>query len=148
MATSRQIAQVMTTLRQLQPAPCFKLLNEAQMGAGAVIRYLREAEGEVSAGNIADFMGVSTARVAVLLRKMAAKGLIVKETSPTDGRVTIVRLSEAGEKTAEAMKENICHRVGQIIDRLGMERMEDFLESVREIATLMQEAPPELDDLL
>lgn len=147
-ATREQIEQVAATLRQLRPAPFFKVLNESQMGIGAVVRYLKETEGEVNAGNIAAFMGVSTARVAVLLKKMAAKGLIVKETAASDGRVTIVRLSETGMQTAAAMEESVCRKIGQVIDRLGVDRMLDFLAMVRDITELAGEDPPDLEGFL
>ena len=141
MATQEEIELICATLRQIHPAPVFKTLNETQVGIGAVIRLLDASRQTVTAGGIAECMGVSTARVAVLLKKMSAKGLIVRENLSTDGRVTVIRLSEAGKQTAIAMEKEVHTRLAQIIDHVGMNRMQEFLATLREITTLTQEFP-------
>lgn len=143
MASQEQIEAVAAAMRKIRPAPLFKLISESQTGIGAVMRYLSDADGEVTAGNIADFMGVSTARVAVLLKKLSAKGLIVKESAASDGRVTIVRLSDTGKQTAEAMRSGVCGKIGEAIDKIGMERMLEFLTIAGEISDI----DPDLKDL-
>lgn len=137
MAALEDIERIASAMRQLHPMPFFQKFNESQAGIGAVMGFLDESKGSVTAGMIAEKLGVSTARVAVLLKKMAAKGLIVKERDAADGRVTIVRFSEAGEKTARAMKANLYSKVGEVIDRVGMERLLEFIAVAREISQIV-----------
>ncbi len=148
MATYEQIEMVATALQKIHPAPFFKKINESQAGIGAVMRYLSESDDEVTAGSIAEFMGVSTARVAVLLKKMAAKGLIVKENAAFDGRVTIVHLSETGKQTALTMRSSMYSRVGEVIDRVGIDRMLEFLAIAAEITEIAPDPHKDLENIL
>lgn len=137
MATQAQIEQVAQALHRVLPAPFFRKVSESQAGTGAVLRFLFETEGDVTAGMIADLMGVSTARVAVLLKKMTVRGLIVKVRAPGDARITIVRLTDQGRGTAQLMRDDMYARVGQVIDKVGMDRAMEFLSIAGEIAEIM-----------
>ena len=143
MATSEQIERILAELRASHPKELYQTMNEDQAGAGAVMRLLHESGETVTAGKIADFMGGSTARVAVLLKKMAARGLIVKETDPQDARVTIVRLSEKGRQSVEAIHTQLCSQIGNVIDKVGMERMLEFVSISRQIHDAL--TPPAIE---
>ena len=75
MATPEQIASILSQLVALHPADCFKPIDTANAGLGAVLRLLYLADQPVTAGTISEKLHVSTARVAVLLKKLVAKGL-------------------------------------------------------------------------
>lgn len=143
MATPEQIESVIFALSSSHPKALFRAMDETQAGIGAVLRLLSDAEGTVTAGKIADFMNVSTARVAVLLKKMAAKDLIVKEAYADDARVTVVRLSQKGEQTAADIRKNIHAHIGVVIDKVGMERILEFAEISKEIQEAMHCPPTE-----
>ena len=133
MATQEQIAQLINLMHETHPARFFDHMDRAQAGIGAVMHILSQAKEPVTAGTIAQVMNVSTARVAVLLKKMEAKGLIVKGGNPLDARVTTVRLSEQGAQMDAAIKERIDCKVGEVIDKVGMERMLEFVSIAKEI---------------
>ena len=143
MATQEQIMQILQLMEQAHPAAFTRRISETSAGIGAVLRLLAKAEGPVSAGKISDAMGVSTARVAVLLKKMASKDLIVKESNPRDARITMVRLSAAGTQTVAALQANLYAEVGAVIDQVGMERMLEFAAIAREIHSIMKGPPLE-----
>ena len=138
MATAQQIEMIVDALRAAHPKALFQAIDETQVGIGAVLRILCESEGPVTAGKIAEDMEVSTARVAVLLKKMVAKNLIVKQTDPADARVTVVRLSEYGKQTVEAMRREIYAQFGAVIDQVGMDRMMEFVAISGEIQNVIQ----------
>lgn len=142
MATQEQITQIAGIFRRLRPAPFLKEINEANAGIGAVMGLLDEAGDGITAGQIAARAGVSTARVAVLLKKMTAKGLILRERDPSDARVTIVRLSDQGRQVADSMREHMFRKVGEVIDQVGYERVLEFFAIVQEIAQIV---PPQCD---
>lgn len=133
MATSEQIELTLKALQAARPKALFCTMDSNQVGIGAVLHLVYESDGTVTAGKIADFMGVSTARVAVLLRKMAAQGLIIKESDAKDARVTVVRLSEQGCERVKAMRANLYAHIGMIIDKVGMSRMQEFITISQEI---------------
>ena len=78
MATPEQIASILSQLVALHPADCFKPIDAANAGLGAVLRLLYLADQPVTAGTISEKLHVSTARVAVLLKKLveAAQGIM------------------------------------------------------------------------
>lgn len=139
MATTEQIEQIVGALQAAHPRELFQTIDETQVGIGAVLRLLYESESTVTAGKIAEFMHVSTARVAVLLKKMTAKDLILKETDPGDARVTVVRLSECGRETIESMRREIYAQFGAVIDKVGMERMLEFVAISQDIQKALKD---------
>lgn len=145
MATKEQIDYIISELPKAYPDNFFKVFNDANTGIGFAIKLLYSAEdNRLSAGAISESMGVSTARVAVLLKKMESKGLITRESDRTDARVTVVCLSEAGKNVAEQMQQNMLRHISYVIDKVGMEKLKQFIELSVEVKTAMAEgfSPP------
>lgn len=141
MATQEQIKCIADALCKAPPKAFFQAMDETQAGIGAVLRLLSESKETLTAGKIAELMNVSTARVAVLLKKMVAKGLIIKKADPSDARITVVQLSEKGVKTAAAIRANIRRQIGLVIDQIGMERMLEFAEVAQMIQNVCKGSP-------
>lgn len=78
MATKEQVEYVFNYFIKIKPDEFFNRMNKTQAGVGAVIRILNNSPEPVSAGQISEIMHVSTARTAVLLKKMSQKNLIIK----------------------------------------------------------------------
>lgn len=144
MATKEQIEFIAEELSKAQPTNFLKIINDSNAGIGFALKLLYTAkESRLSAGEISEAMCVSTARVAVLLKKMENKGLIIKESDRTDARVTIVRLSEEGKKTAKQMRENMLKHISDVIDKIGMEKLRQFIAlSVEVKAAMGEDFPP------
>lgn len=90
-----------------------------------MLRFLHGSSDNVTAGDISEFMHVSTARVAVLMKKMSAQGLITKEGDARDARITIVRITPKGEEKVQQIHDAIYAQVNDIIDRVGMKKIMD-----------------------
>lgn len=145
MATKEQIDYIISELPKAHPANFFKIFNDSNTGIGFAVKLLYSAEeNRLSAGAISEAMGVSTARVAVLLKKMENKGLISRESDRADARVTVVCLSEAGKNLAEQMQENMLRHISYVIDRVGMEKLKHFMDLSVEVKAAMAEgfSPP------
>lgn len=143
MASEAEIAKLLEELLKAPPSEGFKSIDENTAGIRAILKYLSETDGAATAGRISESMGVSTARVAVLLKKMVDKGLIEKNSDPSDARVVVVRLSEHGAETALKIRSAIYAQIGQMIDTIGMERMMEFAAISQEIHEVIQ--TPEID---
>ncbi len=138
MATEEQIDYIARELPRSHPVDFFKVFNDANAGIGFALKLLHAAEGNrLSAGAISEAMGVSTARVAVLLKKMENKGFITRETDRTDARVTLICLSEEGRATVEQMKETMRTHIANVIDKVGMEKLITFIELSAEVKSAM-----------
>lgn len=118
-------------LRMRRSMPCELLLpiSQMQFGAGAALQYLYDhRDRPVSAGELSQFLRVSSARVAALLRKLTSSTLIVKEKAAYDGRVTVVRLSDRGIAYVEQHHQELEKRLHLVVDQIGMENLEEFME--------------------
>ncbi len=140
MATTEQIEVLMEQLKKAPPAECFQKFDMSTAGIRAILKILNETEGKVTAGDLSEYMKVSTARIAVLLKKMDAKGLIEKEHDLADGRVVVVKLSNQGRELADKFKENLYAHIGEMIDKIGMDRMLEFAAVSNEIQSLIKSA--------
>ena len=137
MATREQVETLLERLSEAPPSEHFQQLDRNTAGIQAILKYLCGTDERVTPGKISEHMKVSTARVAVLLKKMAAKGYIVKTQDPDDGRVSIVELTDLGRRSAEAFRESIYATMSDMIDKVGMDRMLEFAAISHEIHSLM-----------
>lgn len=138
MATKEQVEYVLKYLEKFKPQEVFKQTSEVNAGIGAVIKILSESHGAVSAGTISEKVGISTARTAVLLKKMVKHNLITKSRADFDGRKTMVVLTEYGLKTAEEMQKNLLERLEKTIDAIGMDKIEKFISLFTEIQAFIK----------
>ena len=145
MATNEQIEILLEQLKKAPPSECFQKFDMNTAGIRAILKLLNETDNKVTAGKISEYMNVSTARVAVLLKKMVAKGLIEKENDSSDGRIVVVKLSEYGKQAADEFKENLYTHIGELIDKVGMEKMLEFAAISNEIHAAMRASHPKLD---
>ena len=133
MATDQQISNLLQQMAAAHP-------GDTRAGIGAVLKLLYTADTSITAGMISDRLDISTARVAVLLKKMVAKGLITKEKDPIDARVTIVKLTEYGRETIEHMWADVKAQMGKVIDEIGEDRLLEYIEINKEIRRIV--TPP------
>lgn len=145
MATAEQIEALMEQLKKAPPAECFQNFDMSTAGIRAILKILNETDTKVTAGDLSEYMKVSTARIAVLLKKMEAKGFIEKEHDSADGRVVVVRLSNKGKELADKFKANLYAHIGEMIDKIGMDRMLEFAAVSNEIQSLMKKSHPKID---
>lgn len=140
MATQEQIEYVLRELPRAHPAEFFKIFNDSNAGIGFALKLLNTAEkNRLSAGAISEAMGVSTARVAVIIKKMESRGLITKESYWADARVTLVCLSDEGKALCEQMRANMSAHISAVIDRIGMEKLRQFIELSVEVKEAMRD---------
>lgn len=128
MTENEQVEQVIKLLEESNPEEFFKKFDEIRTGIGAAICQLSKNGGLATAGQLSESMGVSSARVAVLIRKMTAKGIVSRSADEKDARVTIVRLTEKGQLLAEEGKRNMYRDVQTLIEKVGMEKIMEFIE--------------------
>lgn len=107
-------------------------------GIGAVLRILNVPGKRMTAGEISRELGVSTARVAVILKKMEAKGILVRETGIEDARTTVVHLTDNGMETACKVRDELFADVGRAIDTIGEERLLEFVNTFRELRKVLK----------
>ncbi len=133
MASDKEVLRLLQEFNSINPLEFMQKIDVQSMGIGNVLGFLMCSGKEVSAGEISEYMHVSTARVAVLLKKMADKGLITKQTDPSDGRRVMVSITDEGKAAFLEKQKEILLYGGAVVDHFGVERIEEFIESCRQI---------------
>ena len=139
MATQEEIKTVMHMLEEFRPFHNVDRLDATDRGIASIMLCLSKQDKPITAGEISERVGVSTARIAVLLRKMSARDLVATGSDPSDARKTLVTISERGKATVDKMAAEHSVFVSTIIDRIGFERTKEFIRISKEIGGIFCE---------
>ena len=138
MASEDQIKYLIKELEKAPPSENFKLLDKNDVGIEAILKFLKENNEVATAGEISENIHISTARTAVLLKKMVAKNYVIRTSDPNDGRLVIVKLTPEGRERARYLKEQIYKAIELMIDNIGMEKLLRFAEISAEINNIFK----------
>ncbi|GKX27748.1 MarR family transcriptional regulator [Vallitalea longa] len=102
-------------------------------GEKSVIGYLIEVEDGVTPSKLAQFIGVSTARVANILNKLEDKGCIIRKMDTKDRRRIIVYITEKGRKTGLRAKEYAVEHISKVLAELGEHDAKEHIRIMKRI---------------
>lgn len=139
MATREEALSVIERLHGKPSDETFRKFNNDNNGIHCMLKYLAMVDRPVSAGEISEFMNVSTARVSTLLRKMYDKGYIVRGKNTEDARKLMISLSDKGRQEDRRCADEMIEIFRKIIDKVGKDRMEDFISVSHEIRAIVQD---------
>lgn len=128
MKNEKQLKIIMKEIIEEKPFDVFEKINNQQpQGINNVLSFLFELDRPVTAGEIANKLEVSTARVAVLLKKLIKNKFVIKYTSKLDQRITMVEITEAGKKHIENYQKNITDYLKKILTELGEDDAKELI---------------------
>ena len=139
MSTREDAKAFLNELYSSIPKSFYSKIEMTQRGFGFILDYLEQAEGEVVAGDFAKKMNVSTARVAVLLKKMEENGFVIRRTSSKDARRTVVEITPAGAAFVDDLKEQALSRVELLLEQVSKEDLDTYVRISRKISKVMGE---------
>ena len=139
MATQEEIKTILSMLEEFHSFHTVEKLDDTNRGIISILRCLSKQDQPITAGEISERTGVSTARIAVLLRKTSARNLIVTGNDPSDARKTLVSLSDYGKEQLNKKVEEHKEMISIIIDRIGFERTKEFMKLSKEIRSIFYE---------
>lgn len=109
--------------------------------------------GEVSAGQLADLMGMTTGAIARILNRLEEAGLVRRERDPNDGRRVIVRLERGKDEMRKihSILDSFEKTRDEVVSRYDEEQLAFLLEflqhsnalSRKELALLQEVSPDE-----
>ncbi|HEY7419519.1 MAG TPA: MarR family winged helix-turn-helix transcriptional regulator [Ktedonobacteraceae bacterium] len=108
--------------------------------------------GEVSAGQLADLMGMTTGAIARILNRLEEAGLVHRERDPNDGRRVIVRLERGKGEMRKVLSilDSLEKTWDEVVSRYDEEQLAFLLEflqhsnaSSRKELVQLQEVPPD-----
>ena len=102
------------------------------------IKYIYDHK-EVSAHDIEVSFGLTKATVSENLNSLENSGYIIRESSKTDGRIKIVKLTAKGEELRKNMKKLIEANEDKITSILSVEEKEMLDKTLKKIREKMEE---------
>ena len=139
MTIREEAEEILNKMHSCRPKSFFVKMDESKKGMGFVLIYLNESDHEVLAGELAKASNVSTARIAALLRTMEKNGLVERYHSASDARHTIVKITQEGIRQAEQLREQVLAKIELLLERVGREKLEEFIRLSNEIREALGE---------
>lgn len=129
MNISKKTLEVIKKVEQYNVFNLFEQMDKINQGINFILVYLYEKKKDLSAGELAKALKVSTARIAVLIKKLISRKFVIKYSNPVDARITMVSLTAEGLKYAHKEKENSINKMSKIIEKVGLDEFEKFLKT-------------------
>lgn len=131
---ARQLAEINKRMMKLSE---YRKMTDTNRGEGVLLGYLARHDHEATPAELSGALGVSTARIAVLLNKMERKALVERQRHPENHRNIIVKLLPAGKKLNEEQEEDFNQKVVEFFKALGEEKAAMFVELQGEMVDFM-----------
>lgn len=128
METRNQAVEILNDIKKNRPFDLFENIDKTNQGMNQVLSYLNDIKNNVSAGELATVLRVSTARIAILIKKLLKNNFIKKKHAEKDARVSIISITEKGKKFIEAEREKIIILMEKLIKKIGIEDIKEFIE--------------------
>lgn len=113
------IEDLLKSLSRIKPKKAPESLDNGLKGAVVILKMLRN-EGVLSAGEVANNLNVSSARIAVALNNLESKGFIEKTKDSCDARKTLVSITSLGKaelsRREKIMKEHLLNSLTNLTD--------------------------------
>lgn len=105
-----------------------KMREQTGLGRSAhrMLMILSDTDGDLSQTYLAEKLEISTAAVAVTLKKMETDGYILRETNAADSRFNTIALTEAGKKIVEMSKKSFDRIDTSVFDGFDAQEMAQF----------------------
>ena len=114
--------------------PTRHLLTRLSQGEPFVLNYLLHHR-QAHPVDLSRRLGVSSARIAALLGRLEAKGLILRGSDPLNNRQVIVTLSPQGLEAIQAFRDRVLHAAAQMLAALGPADTREFVRLQKKLLT-------------
>ena len=111
-------------------------VRSSEMG---LLIYLSKAETKRSPMDAARFFKVTKAMVTNMVTSLAKKGYLTKEPDPSDGRGSLLNLTEAGRRLVACTCDEYCKTMSALRDRMGEADFSAFLTLLEQANTILLE---------
>ena len=138
MAKKEEVDMFVKLMEKNRPYHVFEEMEKYDTGMLAVLKYLNENEYAVKSKDINNALRLSSARMAVILKNLEKKGLIIKINSKLDARVISIQLSSYGKEVANTIKNNVRITTEKILDEFGIEYLNKLFEDMEKIKKIIK----------
>lgn len=104
-----------------------------------VIQSLEKQGICVKVSDISEVMHLPRPGVTRTVKEMEQKGLLVKNASPDDGRVTYISITEAGRKLSQKYDAQYFSELSSYLDDISEEEADCMIDTIRKFYEIMCE---------
>ncbi|MUT66586.1 MarR family transcriptional regulator [Paenibacillus sp. NEAU-GSW1] len=108
------------------------------------IRYLRGA-GVCTSSELADIFCVGKSSITAIISRLFDKQLIERIPDEKDRRVTLLRLTEEGERVSDLVEKEIEKMIACFMNHFSLEECMAFINTFEKLAEVMTEQAKETD---
>lgn len=120
-----------------RPKNFVKEVDAQSRGLQMILHFLSKSTGEVCAGDLSKKFHVSTARIAVALKKLSSKGMVETCAAEEDKRKVIVKITDAGRaEVKKSIDEMVCF-MKFLLQGIGEDDLKEFLRIFAKINALL-----------
>lgn len=131
--------KIIDKINKVNPFDFLNLIDKNGQGMNSILSYLKTKKEDVTAGELAIQLDVSTARIAVLLKKLEKLNMIVKRISSKDARVTIVEITQTGLKHIDEETKKSVSIMQKILKKVDPKEIEEFIRLATKIKNSINE---------
>ncbi|MCM1544180.1 MAG: winged helix DNA-binding protein [Ruminococcus sp.] len=121
-----------------------KTFSDIQMnlkGENFLLAHLFNNDGESTPSKLAEFLNVSAARIAAILRSLEHKDLIERISDGKDKRRIMVKLTEKGSQLVNGIQTELIGHASDVFDRLGEDDCAEFIRILKKIMRIENQNP-------
>ncbi|MDR1028571.1 MAG: MarR family winged helix-turn-helix transcriptional regulator [Clostridiales Family XIII bacterium] len=143
-ATRELIAKCFSVARSKE-ASDFRRFSKGEMH---LLNHLCEHPERAMPGCLSEQMGISSARIAMILNSLEAKGLIERSIDRADRRKILVTVTDDGAQLIREKRIMMQKAFGHVLQEMGESDTREFIRLVTRFLDIMQQmhgAPPHMD---
>ncbi|MDU3137606.1 MAG: winged helix DNA-binding protein [Anaerococcus prevotii] len=131
------VERLITSLYKIGHGGSSKKLNNSVRGENMALALISKNKGSTYPKDIEENMGISSARVAKIIKGLEEKKLVTRKPDRKDRRKTIVSLTDRGKRCEDLRKEKINFALTSMLELLGEDDGADFVRLIEKIEQAM-----------
>lgn len=116
-----------------------KQLHSFIHGEMFILNHLHEIKGDAMPSELSAAMSASTARIAMALKSLEGKGLVLRNVDKTDRRKVKVTITEHGRELVKMHRSDIREKMEKILRELGEEDAKEYVRIAGRIIDISKE---------
>ena len=135
MEANRLMRELYDIARRLDSVQLFNHafpFNNTEMQLIKEILQAKEAGKKIISSRLAEALGITRSAVSQMVNKLEAKNVVKRVADDKDRKIAYIELSDSARPRYEDMKERINAILGSVIEELGNDKVETFVNSANE----------------
>jgi DNA-binding MarR family transcriptional regulator len=123
-----------------------KVMTKMLNGELFVMNYLYEHNGIAYPKEISDYMKVSTARIAMILKSLEKQNSITREHDEKDSRYVVVKLTQNGNEDIISKRKDLLDCMVKLFEYIGEENANEYIRLSKMITEALEKIEMEFSE--